>query len=130
MAHLARRITILFVALAVLLLGALPASAGSALSSTGGCTAMGQSNVTGTGGYTETNAAPYGGCNWTYSIGVFTVSGVDYVRGPGWQHASYAYSDTSSLGTVTVSRIVGTHNLCTAGGPCLPPGSQPWATTY
>ena len=117
-------------AVAAMLATAVPAFAGSALSTTGGCTAMGQTNVTGSLGWTETDAAPYGGCGNTLSQGRFTHNGSVYTLGPGWVSGSYAYSDTSSLGSGTVTFILGSHNLCNAGGPCSPPGSQPWGTTY
>ena len=124
--------TLLLPALAVaaMLATAVPAFAGSALSTTGGCTAMGQTSVTGSLGWSETDAAPYGGCGNTLSSARFTVGGTNHYFGPGWVSGSYAYSDTSSLGPVTVTSALGSHNLCNAGGPCPPPGSQPWGTTY
>jgi hypothetical protein len=91
---------------------------------------MGQTNVTGSLGWSETDSNPYGGCNWVFSQAVFHMSSGNFVRGPGWvQSTSYAISDSSTLSGSVLS-IVGTHNLCSAGGPCSPPGSQPWGTTY
>ena len=130
MRTLIRRLFLPGLAAASLLATVIPANAGSALSSTGGCTAMGQTNATGGLGWSETNATPYGGCGYTLSQGRFTFNGTTYTLGPGWVAGSYAYSDTSSLGSGTVTFIAASHNLCNAGGPCMPPGSQPWGTTY
>lgn len=107
----------------------MPAHASYADSTTGGCSGRGQTNKTGSLGWTETDTSLFGGCNYTFSQGGFVIGGVAYQRGPGWVAGGYAYSDSSSL-TGTVTNIVGVHNLCNAGGPCNPPGSQSWATTY
>lgn len=112
-----------------LLATAIPASAGSAQSTTGGCTGMGQTNKSGSLGWTETDATPYGGCGYVFSQGRFYMSFNTYIVGPGWVQASYAISTSSGL-PGSVLGIDGFHNLCNSGGPCNPPGSQQWITTY
>ena len=124
-----RKLLLPGLAVAAVLTTAIPAYASYADSSTGGCTARGQINVTGSLGWTETNAQAYGGCPYTYSQGDFEIGNFQYKLGPGWVSGSYAYSDTSAVGG-TVAAIVGKHNLCSAGGTCPQPASAPWYTTY
>lgn len=100
------------------------ANANASTSSTGGCTGLGSTWIdTSNYAWSATNASPYGGCGWVYSLATFYSGGYGYNRGPGWDNSSYAIGEFFNATT----SAAGTHNLCNAGGPCS--GSMPWNTS-
>jgi hypothetical protein len=110
---------------AALALGAWTAVfANASASSTGGCTGLGSTWIDSPDyAWSATNASPYGGCGWVYSLATFYSGGFGYNRGPGWANSSYAIGEFFN----STTSAAGTHNLCNAGGPCS--GSVPWNTS-
>jgi hypothetical protein len=99
-------------------------SANASTSSTGGCTGLGSTWIDNSSyAWSATNASPYGGCGWVYSLATFYSGGYGYNRGPGWINSSYGIGEFFSSAT----SAAGEHSLCDAGGPCL--GSQSWYTS-
>lgn len=96
--------------------------AGSAYSTTGGCSGWGITQITTPDeGFTKTDAAGTGGCANTYSAGYFYVNQTFTLKATGWKASSVSLTDWSSY----VTAIYGYHNMCNSGQNC---GSQ-WGSS-